>query len=225
MLAPVRTSILLTTLLLLGTGSAAAQSSNAEASAPSETAERPTSENCETDLSNPLFPDSSGGRTVADNTGPDASMNTSGDKSTRPTPAERRVRDILSQKGIHVVRLWAPWCSNSTGEMAQGWKELVEANQDVSFTFVTVWNNGNGGASTIQKYGIPLSRVTEVVPAPPEQGRLDTFMGYAVNWVPSTWIFRTPATDEPPERSFALNYGEMEQSTLQTLIDVAQADW
>ncbi|PSQ68439.1 MAG: hypothetical protein BRD29_03855 [Bacteroidetes bacterium QH_2_67_10] len=63
-----------------------------------------------------------------------------------------------------------------------------------------------------------------MVPADPEQGRLDTFMGYAVNWVPSTWIFRSDG-EGTVERAFAMNYGEMDRSTLQTLIDAAGKDW
>lgn len=141
-----------------------------------------------------------------------------------PSPAEECVRGILSEKGVHVVRLWAPWCHNSTREMARSWDRLLKDNSDASFTFVTVWNNGRGGGGTLKRYGL-LERVTEVVPAKPDRGRLNTFLGYAVDWMPSTWVFRTEEAGEPPERAFALNYGEIDRATVQTLIDAARADW
>ena len=207
-----RPSALLAALVLLaagpGAGAAAAQSS----SSASNDAAAAASGDCQTNLSKRMFAENRSGES-----------STAG--SAAPTPAEKRVKQVLSEKGVHVVRLWAPWCSNSTGEMADGaWDDLAANNEDVSFTFVTVWNNGNGGAGTIEKHDLPLDRITEVVPADPEQGRLDTFMGYAVNWVPSTWIFRSDG-EGTVERAFAMNYGEMDRSTLQTLIDAAGKDW
>jgi hypothetical protein len=213
-----RASLLLAALLLAAAGPAAAQSSSAEANS----SEPAASGDCRTDLSEPMF--------MEDRTGASSSSSSddaaAGAPTPATTPAEERVKEILAEQGVHVVRLWAPWCPNSTGEMADGaWDDLAAENADASFTFVTVWNDGNGGAGKIEKYGLPLGkRITEVVPAAPEQGRLDQFMGHAVNWVPSTWIFRTPDEGET-ERAFALNYGEMNRATLQTLIDAAGNDW
>ena len=208
-----RASLLLAALLLAAAGPAAAQSSSAKANS----SEPAASGDCRTDLSEPMFTENRA--SSSDDAAADA-------PTPATTPAEERVKEILAEQGVHVVHLWAPWCPNSIGEMADGaWDDLAAENADASFTFVTIWNDGNGGAGKIEKYGLPLGeRITEVVPAAPEQGRLDQFMGHAINWVPSTWIFRTPDEGET-ERAFALNYGEMNRATLQTLIDAAGNDW
>jgi hypothetical protein len=213
-------------LLLLAAGPALAQSSSSSSSSSSSDAPAAgSSGDCQTNLSQPVFAENRSGKAATadeENDAPSADAK----REAALTPAEERVRKTLSEPGVHVVRLWAPWCSNSTAEMADGaWDGLAAENDDVSVTFVTVWNNGNGGAGAIEKYGLPLEqRITEVVPAAPEQGRLDAFMGYSLHWVPSTWIFRTDE-DGQTERAFAMNYGEMNRSTLQTLIDAAQREW
>jgi len=137
--------------------------------------------------------------------------------------AEARVQSIIAQDGIHVVHFWAPWCSNSRSELANGWDELVTRNGDVSFTFVTVWNAGKDGAPTLNTYGLP-NRVNELtLPGGSETNRTDrvrSFLGLPVTWIPTTWIFHNNG-----ELAFALNYGEMRMATLQRLIDATAQPW
>lgn len=152
---------------------------------------------------------------------------------TNPTPAvavepstdaEAHVQEVIQTDGLHVVHFWAPWCSNSERELAHGWADLVEDNPAVTFTFVTVWNDGDTGASLLDEYNIP-NRVTEVTqpdlgPSDDTDQRRRSFLGLPVTWIPSTWIFH-----QNGELAFAMNYGEMKMETLQTLIDATRAEW
>lgn len=140
------------------------------------------------------------------------------------TEAEARVREIVSQDGVHVVHFWAPWCNNSTSELRNGWYSLVEQNTDVTFTFVTVWNDGESGRETMTQYALPASVVEltqpDLGPSGDPVNRRKTFLGLPLTWIPSTWIFRNNG-----ELAFALNYAEMEMETLQHLIDAAGKNW
>lgn len=140
------------------------------------------------------------------------------------TEAEAYVQEVIKKKGVHVVHFWAPWCNNSTRELANGWDELVTHNTDVTFTFVTVWNSGKDGATVLEKHDLP-DRVTEVTqpdlgPSDQESNRRQSFLSHPVTWIPSTWIFHNKG-----ELAFALNYGEMKMSTIQSLLDATKKDW
>jgi hypothetical protein len=140
------------------------------------------------------------------------------------TEAERRVQDLIAEDGIHVVHFWAPWCPNSKNELDYGWSGLVEDNPNVTFTFVTVWNDAEPGASVLDRYDIP-DRVTELTqpdlgPSSNESQRRQAFLGMPVTWIPSTWIFH-----DNGELAFALNYGEMKMDTIQSLLDATRKDW
>lgn len=140
------------------------------------------------------------------------------------TDAEKYVQDVITKDGLHVVHFWAPWCANSTNELGNGWADLVSSNPNVTFTFVTVWNDGDGGAPTLEEYDLP-DRVTEVPqpdlgPSDNEANRRQSFLTHPVTWIPSTWIFHNNG-----ELAFALNYGEMKMSTIQSLIDATRKDW
>ena len=69
----------------------------------------------------------------------------------------------IQEEGLHVVHFWAPWCGNSLAELESGWYEVIENNPDVSFTFVTIWSDGEAGQETLDRYAIP-SRVTVLTP-------------------------------------------------------------
>ena len=152
---------------------------------------------------------------------------------THPTPAvavapttaaERRVQDRIEEDGLHVVHFWAPWCPNSKRELANGWGGLVADNPEVSFTFVTVWNDGEAGAEMLEQYDLP-DRVAEVTqpdlgPSDQEANRRQSFLSHPVTWIPSTWIFHNNG-----ELAFALNYGEMNRSTVQSLLDATRKSW
>lgn len=166
-------------------------------------------EECAPDLSQDFFADALFDDTLAD---------------TARTEAEQRVADLIAQDGIHVVHFWAPWCGNSIAELREGWDTVVNANEDVSFTFVTIWNDGNSGMDKLSAYDLP-GRVLELTqpdygPSNDKSLRRRAFLGLPVTWIPSTWIFHKNG-----ELAFALNYGEMPMATLQHLIDVTRADW
>lgn len=140
------------------------------------------------------------------------------------TEAESVVLDRIRKDGLHVVHFWAPWCPNSTSELENGWAELVTDNPNVSFTFVAVWNDGENGASILDQYNLP-DRVVEVTqpdlgPSDNEANRRHSFLSLPVSWIPSTWIFHNNG-----ELAFAMNYGEMEMDTIQSLLDVTRAEW
>lgn len=140
------------------------------------------------------------------------------------TAAEARVQDRIEEDGLHVVHFWAPWCSNSKNELDNGWAGLVADNPDVTFTFVTVWNDNEDGAAMLDDYNLP-DRVVEVTqpdlgPSDVEANRRQSFLTHPVTWIPSTWIFHNNG-----ELAFAMNYGEMEMDTIQSLLDATSADW
>ena len=143
--------------------------------------------------------------------------------SEATSAVEQRVQDIIEEGGIHVVHFWAPWCANSRNELGYGWDELVAENASVTFTFVTVWNEGKDGAATLDDYNLP-DRVTELtLPGGSETNRSErvhAFLGLPMTWIPTTWIFHNNG-----ELAFALNYGEMKMATLQRLIDVTAQNW
>ncbi len=140
------------------------------------------------------------------------------------TPAEKRVADILKEDGIHLVHFWAPWCDNSIAELRNGWYELVERHPDVSVTFVTIWNDGESGRETMDRYGLP-PRVVELTledfgPSEDKAQRRRSFLGLPVTWVPTTWVFHHNG-----ELAFAFNYGELEMDQLDRAIADARSDW
>jgi thiol-disulfide isomerase/thioredoxin len=140
------------------------------------------------------------------------------------TEAEAYVQDVIEEDGLHVVHFWAPWCPNSKRELKNGWADLVSSNPNVTFTFVTVWNDGDDGASMLDAHNLP-DRVTEVTqpdlgPSDTEANRRQSFLTHPVTWIPSTWIFHNNG-----ELAFAMNYGEMKMSTIQSLLDATRTDW
>ena len=141
-----------------------------------------------------------------------------------PTDAERAVQELLKEDGVHVVHFWAPWCPNAKNELEAGWGDLIRDNEDVSFVFVSIWNDGESGASVLSQYDIP-DRVTTLTlpdtgPSDEKDKRRREFLGLPFTWSPSTWIFH-----QNGEIAFAMNYGEMKMSTVQALISNTQADW
>ena len=144
--------------------------------------------------------------------------------SDERTEAEQTVEALIAEDGVHVVHFWAPWCGNSVAELQSGWYEVIEANEEVSFTFVTIWNDGETGQETLDRYAIPES-VT--VLAQPDRGPSDdrdnrrrTFLGHTLTWTPTTWVFRNNGT-----LAYAFNYGEVSPIMLQQALDDAQATW
>lgn len=201
-------------LCLLLAAPVAAQQDTTATTAEAET----TSEDCAPDLEQDVFAgDPFGSGPPAEAAAPSEAL----------TAAEQRVQDIIAQDGVHVVHFWAPWCPNSMAElkMEENWADLVAANEDVTFTFVTIWNDDESAAETLAAYDVPADRVTELTqpdygPSDDKSQRRRAFLGLPVTWIPSTWIFH-----QNGELAFALNYGEMSMETIQHLLDATQADW
>ena len=169
-----------------------------------------------------------GAPTTADSTAPSKQASVTNPKPAATVPpstdAEKYVQNVITTDGLHVVHFWAPWCVNSRNELDNGWADLVASNPNVTFTFVTVWNDGERGASTLDEYDLP-DRITEVPqpdlgPSNNETNRRQSFLSHPVTWIPSTWIFHNNG-----ELAFAMNYGEMKMSTIQSLIDATRTDW
>lgn len=153
-------------------------------------------------------------------TSPDAPDTASASSDVAWTEAEKTVAALVKEEGIHVVRLWAPWCHNSMSELKDGWwLTVIGDNPDVSFTFVTVLNEGDLNADILAKHGIP-ERV-KLLALPETTGeRRRMFMDFPIHWTPSTWVFHREG-----ERAFALNYGELNADLLQQMLDVIKKDW
>ncbi len=136
--------------------------------------------------------------------------------------AEARVRAVVAADGVHVVHFWAPWCDNSTAELGAGWYEVVERHPDVSFTFVTVWNDGDVGEATLGRYAVPARVERLVVPGvqPPKPERRMTFLGMPVSWIPTTWVFNRNG-----QLATAFNYGEATPAQLDAAIAGAESTW
>lgn len=152
-------------------------------------------------------------------TGASAAPADSADAAEDLTDAERRVRKTIQQDGVHVVHFWAPWCPNSKSELENGWYEVIDNHGDVSFTFVTVRNDGESGREMLEKYAV-ASRVTELTMPGARSDNEFSFLDLPVTWIPTTWIFHDNGT-----LAFAMNYGEMDMNTLDHLIDLTKQDW
>lgn len=139
------------------------------------------------------------------------------------TEAETFVQGQIKKDGLHVVHFWAPWSSNSKNELGNGWAQLVANNPDVTFTFVTMGNDGEKATAVRNDYDLP-DRVMVVTqpdfgPSDNESNRRQSFLSLPVTRVPSTWIFHNNG-----ELAFAMNYGEMKMSTIQSLLDTTNAE-
>ena len=140
------------------------------------------------------------------------------------TDAEAFVQGRIQKDGLHVVHFWAPWCADSKDELENGWADLVANNPSVTFTFVTVWNDDEKGTAVLDNHNLP-DRVVEVTqpdlgPSNDKSSRRQSFLSLPVTWIPSTWIFHNNG-----ELAFAMNYGEMETATVQSLLETTSATW
>lgn len=135
---------------------------------------------------------------------------------TSMSDAEARVLELVQTEGIHVVHFWAPWCGNSMNELRSGLYETIEEHPDVTFTFVTVRNNGDDGSETLARFGIP-ERV-EVLAHP--GGKPVIFLGRPITWTPTTWVFNRGG-----DLAYAFNYGEVSPAMLTQAIADASSEW
>ena len=139
---------------------------------------------------------------------------------TSHAPTDDALREIVSQDGVHVVHVWAPWCDNSLNEHGPVWSDWRGLGAD-SVTFVTVWNGGESGADVLTEHGI--EGVREVVvpgPKPEKPDRRTTLLGLPVSWIPTTWVFNRNGL-----LATAFNYGEVTAEQLTEAIEGARSDW
>ena len=144
------------------------------------------------------------------------------------TATEIAVQGTISRPGVHVVHFWAPWCGNSRAEFEAGLYQSIEDHPDVTFSFVTIWNDARDGASMLARYGITPSddgRVT--VAAQPDRGpsadrdlRRMTFLGVPLSWTPTTLVYNRGG-----KLAYAFAYGEVSPELLATAIADARNDW
>ena len=142
------------------------------------------------------------------------------------TATELAVAETIEAPGVHVVHFWAPWCGNSKAELENGLYEVVEAHPDVTFSFVTIWNDGEDGAGRLARYGVEPSDHVFVY-AQPDRGpsadrdlRRRTFLGLPLSWTPTTWVFNRGGA-----LAYAFNYGEVSPEMLATAIEHARDGW
>lgn len=140
------------------------------------------------------------------------------------TQTERTVQQIIEGDGIHIVRFWNPDCGNSLNELQHGLYEAIENNPEVTFTFVTVWNDEETGQDVLDRYFIPGRVIVLVQPddGPSEVigNRRYEFLGLPVTWTPSTRIYHRNGV-----LAYAFNYGEQSPETLQQAIDNTRSAW
>lgn len=134
------------------------------------------------------------------------------------------VQHIIEEDGIHVVRFWNPECGNSLSELQNGLYQAIENNPEVSFTFVTVWNDEEAGQDVLDRHLIP-ERVTVLVqpdngPSEDRDNRRYEFLGLPVTWTPSTRIYHRNGV-----LAYAFNYGEQSPETLQQAIENTRDEW
>ena len=138
------------------------------------------------------------------------------------SPAEQQVLDAVKSPQLTVVHLWAPWCSNCQAELKSGgWSKMVKQNPNTKFIFVSVWNNGEDGRATLQKYG--LADLPNVVitadPGPRTGNKITQFAGLPLSWIPTTWVYKGG------DLRYALNYGEIRFPVLQQFLADSESEW
>ena len=140
------------------------------------------------------------------------------------TDAERAVAETLASDGVHVVVFWATWCGNSTSQLDRGLADAVEAWPDVSFTFVSLWDEGRTGEATLRDHGLPARARALGQPGvgqdAPASDRDTTFLGLPVTWIPTTWVFNRSG-----RLATAFNYGEVTRAQLDAALEGAASSW
>ena len=138
------------------------------------------------------------------------------------SPAEQQVLEGIKSAEVSVVHLWAPWCSNCLAELKSGdWVKIVQANPQVRFYFVSVWNSGGEGREMLKKYEVAdLPNVTILAdPGPRKGNKITQFAGLPLTWIPSTWLYKGG------ELRYAMNYGEVRFPVLQQFIEDSRNEW
>jgi len=139
------------------------------------------------------------------------------------SPAEQNVAQAIKSPDLSIVHLWAPWCSNCQAELQNGgWLKMVKDNPQVTFYFVSVWNDGGDGKSMLSKFQIADQANVIVLADPgPRHGdnKIKQFAGMPLSWIPTTWIYKGG------DLRYALNYGEVHFNVLQQFIEDSKSEW
>src|SRR5690349_1132928 len=145
------------------------------------------------------------------------------DRALVPKNAEQIVTSAIKAANLTVVHLWAPWCSNCQAELKSGgWLKMVQANPQVRFYFVSIWNDGGDGKSMLQRFQIAdQPNVTILADAGPRRGdnKIKEFAGMPVSWIPTTWVYKEG------NLQYALNYGEVRFDVLQQFLEDSKSEW
>ena len=138
------------------------------------------------------------------------------------TDAERAVAETIQAEGIHVVVFWAAWCGNSLSQLRRGLADSVAEHPDVTFTCVSMWDEGRTGAAPLREHGVPTRAraLPGVGEDAPKEDRDMTFLGLPVTWIPTTWVFNRAG-----ELAYAFNYGEVTKHQLDRAIRGAKNSW
>lgn len=140
-------------------------------------------------------------------------------------PVEQQVATAVNSPQVTVVHFWAPWCPNCKAELSShGWRDIIAANPEVKFIFVTVWSDKKGdGRSMLEHYGVGAQKNFQLLLHPnlsrKNADKMTEFMGLPITWIPATWIFREG------KLHYALNYGEVRFPLLQQLIRDSAQEW
>lgn len=131
---------------------------------------------------------------------------------------EQRLAAEVGKPGITVVHFWASWCVNCHNEHKDdGWKNLIAANPDVTFIFVSIWGSEENDAAQLARHGLGAMANLQLWRHPNQAKRgaerMAQVLGRDVTWIPTTWVFR-----ESRQR-YAINYGEVRFPMLQQMID------
>lgn len=140
------------------------------------------------------------------------------------TDAEALVRETVLADGVHVVVFWAAWCGNSVSQLERGLADAVARHRGVTFTFVSLWDEGRTGEAALREHGIPTRAQITAQPGvgqdAPKEDRDMTFLGLPVSWIPTTWVFNRNG-----RLATAFNHGEVTMEQLDAAIAGAASDW
>jgi hypothetical protein len=141
---------------------------------------------------------------------------------TGASDIEAVLRQTVERDGVHVVHFWAPWCPNAVAELAPVWAEAPARHPDASFTFVSLWAEGDDGADLLRQHGVPeaVARIAAPGPKPEAAERRTTLLGLPVTWIPTTWVFNRGGL-----LATAFNHGEVTAAQLAEAVEGAARDW
>ena len=106
---------------------------------------------------------------------------------------------------------------------AGGWRKFTEENPKVRVVFINIWHKNLDAAAALKVAGLGpqpnfLAR-TDANSSNQRGEKLETFLGFPVQWVPTTWVYRQG------KLRYALNYGEIRFAMLQQMVADASEQW